>query len=302
MKKFLLALVALGLIALLAFLGVTKHLAEQRAKRLDKENLDAQARILDLEAELQEAKDQIAQLSKARESAGNAAATAAPQATSSHPSGTPAPAATAEAKPGALVKYAAAGSSGLTNVVRIEGTSSVHNWQVESHLIGGTAEFGAGFPPPAGAPTTTGPIDGRVSVFIPVRSLKSLKADGSPYSDAMDEIMYGKLLAEQHKRISYTLQTLTLKQRLDSTGALECEATGLLALAGQTNTVTMPVTITPAADGKLQFTGALATKMTDFKITPPAPSAGGVSIKTGDDVTLKFSWWVKPVPTAAAAK
>ena len=28
--------------------------------------------------------------------------------------------------------------------------------------------------------------------------------------------------------------------------------------------------------------------MTDFKIEPPSPSLGGVSIKTGDEVTLRF--------------
>jgi hypothetical protein len=42
--------------------------------------------------------------------------------------------------------------------------------------------------------------------------------------------------------------------------------------------------------------------MTDFKITPPSPSFGGVSIKTGDEVTLSFVWWVNRVGAAEAAK
>ena len=37
------------------------------------------------------------------------------------------------------------------NKVRIEGTSTIHDWQVESTIIGGTAEIGAGFPLTAGA-------------------------------------------------------------------------------------------------------------------------------------------------------
>jgi len=43
-------------------------------------------------------------------------------------------------------------------------------------------------------------------------------------------------------------------------------------------------------------------KMTDFKITPPAPSLAGVSIETGDEVTLRFVWWVNRVNTGQAAR
>jgi hypothetical protein len=42
--------------------------------------------------------------------------------------------------------------------------------------------------------------------------------------------------------------------------------------------------------------------MTDFGISPPSPSLPGVTIKTGDEVTLKFEWWVKPTQRASAAK
>ena len=84
--------------------------------------------------------------------------------------------------------------AGLTNLVRIEGTSTVHDWQVEGHLIGGSAELGPGLPTRPGAQALPGVVDAKVSVFIPVRSLKSVEKNGSPYSDPMDEIMYGKLL------------------------------------------------------------------------------------------------------------
>ena len=55
-------------------------------------------------------------------------------------------------------------------------------------------------------------MDAKVSVFIPVRSLKSVEKNGQPYSDPMDEIMYGKLLEPTNKRITYTLTSLTLKE------------------------------------------------------------------------------------------
>jgi hypothetical protein len=46
-------------------------------------------------------------------------------------------------------------------------------------------------------------VHAKVSVFIPVRSLKSVEKDGRSYSDAMDEIMYGKLGAQANKRVTY---------------------------------------------------------------------------------------------------
>jgi hypothetical protein len=55
----------------------------------------------------------------------------------------------------------------------------------------------------------------------------------------------------------------------------------------------MPVTVLlPNPAGRMRFEGSVKVKMSDFKIAPPAPSLGGVSIKTGDDVTLRFVWWV----------
>jgi len=146
-------------------------------------------------------------------------------------------------------------------------------------------------------------VDAKVNVFIPVRSLKSVEKDGSPYSDAMDEIMYGKLLDLTNKRITYTLTSLTLKQQpRQMADPVLYEATGNLCVAGVTNVITMPVAVLPDASGRIQFAGSVKVKMTDFKITPPSPSLGGVSIKTGDEVTLRFIWWVKRVDPAQAGK
>jgi polyisoprenoid-binding protein YceI len=136
-----------------------------------------------------------------------------------------------------------------------------------------------------------------------VRSLKSVEKNGSPYSDPMDEIMYGKLLAQANQRITYTLTSLTLKEQpREMTESYQYEATGNLTVAGVTNVITMPVTVLPDAAGRIQFASSVKVKMTDFKISPPSPSFGGVSITTGDEVTLKFNWWVNRVSTGQAAK
>ena len=187
--------------------------------------------------------------------------------------------------------------------MRIEGTSNIHDWQVESPFIGGMMQVGPGFPTQPGQAVTLGKVEAKADVFIQVRSLKSVEKNGRPYSDPMDEIMYGKLLEPTHKRITYTLTTLTLKE--PSRGVADpyrYEAVGNLCVAGVTNVITMPVAVLPDADGRIQFAGSVKMKMTDFKIEPPSPSLGGVSIKTGDDVTLRFVWWVNRVGAAPGVK
>ena len=252
--------------------------------------MDAEARMIQLEAEIETAKQRLAELAQPREAA--------------RPAGASAIASSAAAGVGGpLVRYVAISKPGLTNLVRIEGTSTVHDWQVEGHLIGGSAELGSGLPTRPGAQALPGVVDAKVSVFIPVRSLKSVEKNGSPYSDPMDEIMYGKLLEQTNKRITYTLTSLTLKEPPRQVAdPFLCEATGNLCVAGITNVITMPVTVLPDPAGRIQFAGSVKVKMTDFKITPPAPSFGGVSIKTGDEVTLRFAWWVNQVSPAQAGR
>ena len=68
--------------------------------------------------------------------------------------------------------------------VRIEGTSTIHDWQVESTIIGGTAQVGPGLPLEPGAEVKPGPIEAKVDAFIPVNQLKSVKKDGAtPVAD-----------------------------------------------------------------------------------------------------------------------
>src|SRR5260221_2488614 len=83
--------------------------------------------------------------------------------------------------------YAKSGSR-----MRMEGTSNIHDWQVEGTLIGGFFEVGPNFPSEPGQPATPGKIEAHAEPYIMVRSLKSLEKDGKPYSDKMDDVMYEK--------------------------------------------------------------------------------------------------------------
>jgi hypothetical protein len=326
MKRALSILGLVGVTALVTFLAITRHLAQERAARLDGALMDAEARIIELEAKMDAAEHRLAQLAKAdaasrptasalRQPRAAVAASSSETQPPANPAlpGTSAPGVVREsaampapgvmAVTGPIIRYAAFSKAGFTNLVRIEGTSTVHDWQVEGHLIGGSAGLGSGFPTQLGAPVEAGAADATLNVFIPVRSLKSVEKDGRPYSDAMDEIMYSKLSEPTNKRITYTLKSLALKeQSRDATKPFLYEAIGDLTVAGKTNTITMPVSVSPYPDGRIQFTGSIRVKMTDFNIVPPSPSLGGVSINTGDEVTLRFAWWVNRLRDAQAGK
>ncbi|HLH54011.1 MAG TPA: YceI family protein [Verrucomicrobiae bacterium] len=194
--------------------------------------------------------------------------------------------------------YARSGSK-----MRIEGTSTIHDWQVEGTLIGGYLEVGPGFPSEPGQAATAGKIDAHAEPFIMVRSLKSIEKDGKPYSDRMDEVMYEHLKAQQNPKIAFHLTELTLKEPAKSKDdPYVFEAKGQIAVAGVTNDVTMPVSILPLGDKKLKVSGKTSLKMTDFKVEPPNPL--GLGIKTGDDIKIIFDWMVgqRNPPATAAAK
>jgi polyisoprenoid-binding protein YceI len=177
--------------------------------------------------------------------------------------------------------------------VRLEGSSNIHDWQVEGKIIGGFIEVGQNFPTEPGKEVKPGKVDAKVEAFIPVRSLTSIEKDGKPYSTKMDDIMYEKLRITEFGKIVYSLEELVLKESAKAKDQpYVFEARGTIAVAGVTNKITMPVNITPVGADTLQITGATPLKMSDFKIEPPAPKIALGMIKTGDDVKILFDWTV----------
>ena len=168
--------------------------------------------------------------------------------------------------------------------LRMDGTSTIHDWHADTDIIGGFLELEATFPDATGksAPSAVKP---RVEVKIPVRSLKS--SGGK----RMDAVMQEHMKFEQYKTIEY--RVLELAPKAGAAG--QFDAKGALTIAGVTKTNTMPVTIERVENTKLKVKGTAAIKMTDFGIKPPAPEIAGLSlIKTGDDVKLTFEWVTEP--------
>lgn len=169
--------------------------------------------------------------------------------------------------------------------VRMDGTSTIHDWYAESAIIGGSVELDKNFPTDPSAKLETGKIKAKVNVRIPVRSLKSSSGR------AMDNIMYEHMEAKQYPTIEYHLVDMELPS-IPARGNPILKTVGELVVHGVTNKISMDVGIERIAKDKIKFYTPvpITLKMTDFKINPPNPNIGGVGIKTGDEVKVKFEW------------
>lgn len=157
--------------------------------------------------------------------------------------------------------------------LKIEGTSTVHDWVVESKVIGGSMELN-------GDLNKAGKVAGSADIVLSVYSIKSDKK-------AMDDIMHAAMKVEQHPKVTFKLKELVAK------GDMKFDATGELTLAGVTKEVKFPASMEQADGGVLLVKGALDTKMSDFGIDPPAPKVAAGAIKTADEVKVTFEWKTK---------
>jgi hypothetical protein len=166
--------------------------------------------------------------------------------------------------------------------VQIKGTSTIHDWTMDSDKIGGSLEVDPGFPESAlKDPKAARPV---VQAIMPVTAFKS-------YAKRMDEIMQEHMKAAEFRRIEYKLVELKPKADKPADGKCAFDAVGMLTIAGVTVTNTMPVVIEKMDGNRLKVSGTAPLKMTTFNVQPPAPTIAGMpTIKTGDDITIVFEW------------
>ena len=189
--------------------------------------------------------------------------------------------------------------------VRIEGTSSIHDWQAEGSVISGYLEAGPGFPVEPRQVATTGAVPTRVQVSIPVRSLSSVEKDGRHYSDRMDELMHRGLEGTRQSAIVYELSELVLREviKTNGTSLYEFDSKGRLSVAGVTNEIAMPVSVQPMPGRKIKIVGGTRLNMKDFHIDVERLSPAGSLIKPGNELKLGFEWLVgKPTPVPNQAQ
>jgi hypothetical protein len=177
-----------------------------------------------------------------------------------------------------LTKY----SAKIPSKVQIEGTSTIHDWEVTSGTIGGTMEL------PDLKSASPGKVNAKVFVRIPVKTLKSSTGP------AMDGIMYEafKLPNNAYRFIDFRLSELVLKEAKSPNGPYKFDSTGELTICGVTNKINMPLTI-EMVGAQPKASGGFPLKMTSYGITPPAPKAFP-AIKTGDDVKITFEALLEP--------
>ena len=178
--------------------------------------------------------------------------------------------------------------------VKLDGTSTMHAWTVEGGIIRGSMDLP--FDPQNPQNLKPGKVDAKVQATIPVRTIKSGKA-------MMDSVMHDAMKQKSFPTIEYRLTELVLKEAPKSAEApLVFDSKGELAVAGVTNVISMPVTMTKVDQDKVKTSGTTTLKMTSFGIKPPAPKVALGFISTGDDVKIAFEWLTgKPQKTAAAA-
>lgn len=189
-------------------------------------------------------------------------------------------------------------SSKPGNKVRMEGTSSIHDWYAESAIIRGSFEVEPEFLTDKSLKSvkslTTKELNPRAEIAIPVRTLKSSSGQ------KMDEIMQEAMNAKEHKDIVFKLKEMVLTGEPDTAGNARFETVGDLTVAGKTLPCKLEVALQRLEGERFKFSGETKLKMTDFGITPPSPNIPGMSrITTGDEVTIKFEWLVG---TTAPAK
>ncbi len=147
----------------------------------------------------------------------------------------------------------------------VSGTSTLHDWEMKSAK--GTGQ--------AVVTIENGTLKGiqSLSVNLVAETLESGKSQ-------MDRNAYKALKTDKNPQIKYVLKDIKPGQGNTWT------ATGDVTIAGVTKTMTMPVTVNQQGN-VLEFSGSIATKLTEFKIDPPTAMLG--TIKTGNDVKLSFS-------------
>jgi len=185
--------------------------------------------------------------------------------------------------------------------VKIDGTSSLHDWTVNGQQIDGKIEFLVKVPNGATAKQITAAIlaDPKVKadVSIPVSSLKSAKKDKD-----MDKKMYEALKSKDNPTISYYLTELKVvsESKPDQTD-FRLQTIGELTIAGERRTLKMPMDIQVLEGRQLRVTGNTWIKMSDYNIK--RITALGGMIKCGDTVEVKVDWLLaSPSPAVAGAK
>lgn len=158
--------------------------------------------------------------------------------------------------------------TGNNNKVTVEGTSSVHDWDMVLSQFKASGEYNG-----SGESTTI-----KQAAFE--AKAENLSSDNS----LMDKKAHDALKVKKHPEISF--QQIG-EVKVPASGNKSLSIKGNLTIAGKTNEVTTPVRVGYSGD-KVAIEGTATIKMTDFDMEPPTAMFG--TIKAGDEVKVHFTF------------
>ncbi len=150
------------------------------------------------------------------------------------------------------------------NQFKLEGTSTIHDWEMVSSHAEGNTEI----------TLANGKIANIKTLLLnfPVVTLKSGKS-------AMDNNAYKALDEKQYPQIYFELT------EVESIIDQMIKAKGNLTISGNSSMVSLEVNYQLSEDD-IWFTGSIPITFTQFKLDPPKALFG--TIKTGDDLKISF--------------
>lgn len=161
-------------------------------------------------------------------------------------------------------------SSGKDNVLKVLGTSNVHDWIMTANNIESTGMFKFN--------SRNEMVDLTALKFTVVA--KSLTSGKS----SMDGRTYKSIKESEYPKITYqlTFATVTMVQA----NKYAIQTTGTLTIAGKTQTIAMKVMALVNADHSISCHGTEKLMLTDYGIAPPSFMLG--AMKVGNDLTIQF--------------
>lgn len=150
----------------------------------------------------------------------------------------------------------------------IFGTSTLHDWEIKAEALNGNMMIS----------TQDESFEIKsLSFKVLVNSLKSGKS-------MMDNNTYKAMEAEEYPSVSYKLNSAKVIGKTD--GTFNLKAKGTLTIANTTKTIEMPVKAAMNSS-QISYQGEITFNMSEYGIEPPTALLG--SIKTGDEITIKFN-------------
>lgn len=164
-------------------------------------------------------------------------------------------------------------SEAKSNHIKLSGTSSLHDWEMNANDFTGEAQFDF---KKDDDQTLVGLNS--LTFSFPVTNLKSDKK-------GLDDNAYEALNAGKHKNILFTL--VTARVTPESENRFLINTIGNLTISGIIREVVMDVYCMVNQDASISCSGTETLKMSDYNVKPPSFMWG--AMKTGDDLVLDFT-------------